>query len=177
MLIRPRTDEDVEGCVAVMWETHRADAYPRYWPGRPAGFVVADRETDAWVAEVEGRVVGQAALHAAEDDPVLPAARRATGLDPERLAVLARFFVSPSVRGTGVGRALLQTAVARAHTTGRRPVLDVQQESWPAIRLYEAAGFVRLEPLSLDLSGLGYTGVPPLQLWVYLGPDAPATTG
>ena len=174
MQIRPKHREDDDGCVAVMAATHRRDGYPRYWPSKPERFLSARQQTDAWVALLEDRVVGQVALHDADDDPTLPAAQRATGLPADRIAVLARLLVDPSVRGRGVGRALLGTATARAHATGRRPVLDVLQESSEVLGFYEAAGWTRLEPVSLDLTALGYGDVAPLRLWVYLGPAPPA---
>ncbi len=173
VLIRTRAAADDDACVAVMALTHAVDGYPRYWPARPAGFLRAHGETDAWVAELDGRVVGQVALHRAGGEPVLELAQARTGLPTEGLAVLARLLVDPQARGRGVGRALVRTATARALETGRRPVLDVLQGTPGPIALYESEGWTRLGPTTLDLSGLGYGDVPPLQLWVYLGP-APA---
>lgn len=174
MLIRTRLAADDDGCVAVMEQTHRVDGYPRYWPSKPAGFLRARGETDAWVAvddESDGRVVGQVALHRAEGEPVLALAQAATGLPADRLAVLARLLVHPDVRGRGVGRSLVQTATQRAHETGRRAVLDVLQSTSGPARLYESEGWTRLGPTTLDLAALGYGDVPPLQLWVYLAPE------
>lgn len=175
MLIRTKLDSDDDACVAVMERTHAVDGYPRYWPAKPDRFLRAQGETDAWVAVDDGgtdsRVVGQVALHRAEGEPVLALAQEATGLPADRLAVLARLLVHPDVRGRGAGRALVRTATARAHTTGRRAVLDVLQSTTGPARLYESEGWTRLGPTSLDLSGFGYGDVPPLQLWVYLAPD------
>jgi GNAT superfamily N-acetyltransferase len=154
VLIRTKLPSDDDACVAVMERTHAVDGYPRYWPAKPDRFLRANGETDAWVAELDGRVVGQVALHRAEG---------------EREDGLARLLVHPDVRGRGVGRALVRTATARAHATGRRPVLDVLQSTTGPARLYESEGWTRLGPTSLDLSGYG--DVPPLQLWVYLAPE------
>ncbi|SEQ64025.1 GNAT family N-acetyltransferase [Microlunatus flavus] len=178
MLIRPRTPADDDACVALMRRTHERDGYPRYWPAKPARFLRAPRETDAWVATLDdeagaGRVVGQVALHDAAGEPVVELARAATGLAPEGLAVLARLLVDPDARGLGVGRALVRTAVARAHATGRRPVLDVLEETPGPIGLYESEGWERLGRTTLDLRPFGYGDVPPLRLWVYLGPAVP----
>jgi hypothetical protein len=53
-----------------------------------------------------------------------------------------------------------------AHSNRLTPVLDVLQESQPALSLYESLGWRRAGPLTLSVAGLN-----PLQLWVYLGPD------
>lgn len=172
MLIRARRDADLPAAVALMRQTHELDGYPRYWRARPERFLVAPRETAAWVAEVDGRLLGHVAVHDAAGDPTLDAARRRTGLPAERLAVVARLLVSPDARRLGVGRALLDAATAHAHAQGQRPVLDVVQADVAPVSLYERAGWERLEPLTLPVEGH-----PSLLLWVYLGPPAPLATG
>ena len=177
VLLRPKTVDDEAACVALMRETHERDGYPHYWPSRPERFLTPRQETRAWVAEVDGAVVGHVALHEAADHPTMPAARRATGLSADRFAVMARLMVSPTAQGRGVGRRLLSTAVEGAREQGRRLVLDVVQDSAAAIRMYESAGWIRLEPLTLELWTVAEpTELAPLQMWVYLAPaeDAPS---
>ena len=157
-----------------MRQTHERDGYPRYWPARPERFLRPEQETNAWVAESGGAVVGHVALHDARGHPTLPAAQRATGLPAAELAVVARLMVSPTAQGSGIGRELLAAAVDHARQEHRRPVLDVVQESTAAIGFYERAGWARLEPLTLELDGSNPEepeGFPPLQMWVYLAPQ------
>ena len=163
--IREKSAGDVAGCLALVRAVHERDDYPRHLPDDAHGFLFPTYETDAWVAEHDGVVVGHVALHDAAVDPTLPAAQRATGLPSDRLAVLARLLVSPQHRGAGLGRELLQTATARARGRGQRAVLDVVQDAAAPVRLYEAQGWQRLEPLSLPIPG-GAS----LDLWVYLAP-------
>lgn len=166
MLIRPKADSDEPGCVALLLDVHRSDGYPRYLPDDAPRFITPPYESAAWVAEEDGEIVGHVGLHHAASDPTLNAAQRATRLDAEQLAVVARLLVAPLARRTGLGRALLDTAASHARSEGQRAVLDVVQDAAAPIALYEATGWTRLEPLTLDVKD-GNS----LDLWVYLAPE------
>ena len=57
---------------------------------------------------------------------------------------LRKMYVHPRARGRGVGRLLLDHALAAARAGGaRRVVLDTHHSMTAAIRLYERAGFLR----------------------------------
>lgn len=170
MHIREKAGRDADACLALILQVHGADGYPRYLPDDVPGFLTPPYESASWVAEDDGRVVGHVALHDASVDPTLLAAQRATGLPAERLAVLSRLLVAPTVRRTGVGRDLLRTATRHAWSLGRRTVLDVVQDSAAPIALYESEGWARTESLRLVLSD-----AKALDLWIYVGPDRPAT--
>jgi ribosomal protein S18 acetylase RimI-like enzyme len=63
--------------------------------------------------------------------------------DPAKPAHLQQMWVTPQTRRQGVGRALLDAAIAWARRVGARAVtLDVTTGNTDAVRLYEAAGFV-----------------------------------
>jgi ribosomal protein S18 acetylase RimI-like enzyme len=52
-------------------------------------------------------------------------------------------FVIEDARGSGLGRALMDAAIARARERGaRRMELDTSDRNAPAIALYESLGFV-----------------------------------
>ncbi|MFC7360893.1 GNAT family N-acetyltransferase [Nocardioides astragali] len=166
MHIRPKADSDGPGCLALLLEVHRTDGYPRYLPDDAPRFITPPYESAAWVAEEDGEIVGHVGVHEAAGDPILDAAQRATGLGAEQLAVIARLLVAPLTRRTGLGQALLETATSHARMRGRRAVLDVVQDAAAPIALYEANGWTRLEPLSLEVTDRNS-----LDLWVYLGPE------
>jgi GNAT superfamily N-acetyltransferase len=163
--IRPKEQRDVDDLVGLLAEVQRTDGYPRFLRGDRARFVTPPYERSAWVAVRDGAVVGHVALHDAASDPTCDAACRATGLPPERLAVLARLLVAPGVRRRGVARALVGVATEAAHAQGRRVVLDVVQDA-TAVGFYDALGWQRIEALRLDL------GPVVLDLWVFLEPPS-----
>jgi ribosomal protein S18 acetylase RimI-like enzyme len=71
-------------------------------------------------------------------------------------------FVAPSARGRGLGRQLVQTAIAHAFDNGvRRVNLLVYVPNEPALSLYRALGFEACgrEPEAIFLSGTYHDGV------------------
>jgi GNAT superfamily N-acetyltransferase len=143
MVIRPRRDADLSRCVELLAAVHASDGYPVKLPSEPSAFLALPDSLGAWVAEIDGRIAGHAALRCATSAPVTELAQEATGAGTGRLAVVARLFVAPWARRQGVGRALLAAAAARARELGRQPVLDVVGGHGAAVALYEAAGWRR----------------------------------
>jgi putative acetyltransferase len=79
-----------------------------------------------WVAVVHGEVVGSVALRALGRDEV----------------ELKRMYLRPDQRGRGLGRRLLETALAEARSLGARLVrLDTTERMETARALYERYGF------------------------------------
>jgi GNAT superfamily N-acetyltransferase len=141
--------------------------------GRLDGYRLADVFSDrevlaAWVAEDAGVVVGHVALHVASAPPVMALAAAATGWPAERLAVVSRLLVAPTVRRRGAGGMLLDHAVAEAHALNRWPVLDVAAELAAAIALYGSRGWMRAGPVTFPYRD--GTTVRQASSFVYLGP-------
>jgi len=87
-------------------------------------------------------------------------------------ATLFGMYVRPQWRSRGVGRQLIESALAQAR---RRPgikvvQLTVTETNTPAVALYESCGFVRfgVEPLAVAV-GPGY--VAKLHMWRRIDPD------
>ncbi|MFH0178312.1 GNAT family N-acetyltransferase [Streptomyces cacaoi] len=134
--VRPRLPADLDGCVAVLALVHAHSGYPVDWPARPAAWLTPTALLAAWVAELDGRIVGHVGLCAAEKEDV------AASLWDGRAApaVISRLYVSPEARGHGVGAALLARAVGAARARGAHPVLDVVATD-PAASFYERLGW------------------------------------
>ncbi|MBW0089357.1 GNAT family N-acetyltransferase [Pseudonocardia sp. KRD-184] len=145
MAVRRRETRDLPGCVAALREVHLADRYPTAWPADPRAWLDPPGTTGAWVAEVGGVLAGHACLVAWADAAVV--AR--TGVPAERLVAVKRLFSTPAARGGGVGRALLDAAVAHAAQVGRTPWLDVV-DGEPAVAFYERLGWRHVERRPAD---------------------------
>lgn len=166
MIIRDRSTGDAEVLEAIALETHRHDGYPKYLPEDLRSFIMEPDALGGWVAVDAERVLGHAALHLHSAPPVMDVVMAATGLDEDRIAMVARLLVAPGARRMGVGRALLERATSEAVRLGRRLALDVVDEHEGAIALYERCGWLRVGRVDWSLPGGR-----PLREYVYLAPD------
>ena len=111
-----------------------ADMGVRY-PGSPPTPVSAEQFTGP---------VGVFLVGLAGDDPVACGGVRPYGDDAGELA---KVWVSPAARGTGLGRALLAALVAHARARGlSRLVLQTGTEQPEAVSLYEREGWTPVPP-------------------------------
>jgi DNA-binding MarR family transcriptional regulator/GNAT superfamily N-acetyltransferase len=86
---------------------------------------------DAWVAELDGQVVGSVFLMKADDPEV---------------AKLRLLYVDPAARGLGVGSRLVRMCIERARELGyRRLALWTNDVLVSARKIYQAAGFTLQE--------------------------------
>ncbi len=139
---RCRRDADLPVLAELLAEQQPTSGYPMRWPLPFAveDFLVRADEQVAWVAELDGAVVGHVSVCPA------PAAgeagdtfRSATGCAEP--AVVSVLFTAARVRGTGVGGRLLDTATAWARAQGRVPVLDVVPLHGTALAVYRHRGW------------------------------------
>jgi ribosomal protein S18 acetylase RimI-like enzyme len=165
LMIRDRCPSDGPALETIGLQAYRLDGYPKYLPDDMEKFLVGPEAIRAWVAELDGEVVGHVALHRRSSQEVMAKMEAVTGLTPENLAFVARLVVAPSGRRRGVARALLATATEGAVALGRRPVLDVLEDNRAAIALYERAGWARAGRVEWNL-----TDGRLLREFVYLSP-------
>lgn len=165
LLVRARTDADLDGCERLARLVHELDGYPPHLPDDLRSFVATPDAFAAWVAERDGEIVGHLALHTRSSSPVLTLASQVLKQPPHRLGVVARLLVAPNARREGVGRRLLATAAENAVDRGLSPILDVTTRFQAAINLYEQWGWVRAGEVTVRFSD-GKT----LDEFVYLGP-------
>jgi len=162
---RPRHPSDIDALLDMAQLVKRTDGYPPRGPVHVDRFMAPPHELAAWVAEIDGTVVGHVALHASGADDTVRLASRHTGRAPEGLAVVARVLVSPIARRIGVGHGLLDTAVSGAHQRDQQPILEVAVHFHGAIGLYESCGWLRVGEVTIQ-----FHDEPVLQRYVYVGP-------
>lgn len=168
MLVRERQARDESQLLEIAQLVHEQDGYPRHLPdSNYRNFLFGHDALGAWVAEDEGCVIGQVALHPRSSAAVMDFAAHALGQPEHRLGVVARLLVDPNRRRLGAGAELLARAAGASMALGRWPILDVVQDLASAVLLYERRGWVRLGAVTVTFRG-GVT----VEEYVYLAPVA-----
>jgi RimJ/RimL family protein N-acetyltransferase len=134
--VRPKGERDVTAVVALLAEVSREGSWiATEWPFDLDARAAAQRDallhryTVGWVAVERRVVVGDLTLwEIGRDEPELG------------------MIVAPAHRRRGIGRALLERAIAWAETNAKRALtLRVFPDNEPARALYRACGFVDVE--------------------------------
>ncbi|MFD7164902.1 GNAT family N-acetyltransferase [Streptomyces violascens] len=142
--VHPRRAEDLADAAAALIEVHSTDGYPVEGVADPEAWLSPPQLLKAWVAELEGRVVGHVAISRPDGEEAVRIWTDRAHVPDSQVAVLARLFVVREARGNDVGRWLMAAATASAQMDGLRLVLDVMVKDTAAIRLYERLGWKRI---------------------------------
>ena len=140
MIVRARTDDDLDALARIAAEVQRLDGYPVRFSLDLRAFVESAGALAAWVAvDGEGDVIGHVVLNARSSAAVMARATEVLGHD--RVGVVARLLVAPTARRSGTAALLLRTAAADARRRGLHPILDVVATSAAPRALYEREGW------------------------------------
>lgn len=145
LIVRPREDADLESAGAALLDVHSTDGYPVEGVADPVAWLKPAGLVSAWVALVDGEVVGHVAV--SEPQPGDDAVRlwlEQSDDSIENVAVLGRLFVKSSARGRSIGEQLARAAVTDSAVRGKRLVLDVMDKDQDAIRLYKRLGLKQI---------------------------------
>ncbi|WP_084464852.1 GNAT family N-acetyltransferase [Microtetraspora fusca] len=173
-LIRRRTVEDLPACVDALATVHASDRYPVDWPADPARWLTPSHLVEAWVA-VEGLdVVGHVGLSQLDAATLEPSLIEALGMPAAPVASITRLFVTPRRRGRGQAAQLLEAACEEVANRGMSLMLDVSDDGYAAIALYESLGWRRVVTIRADwLNAAGERAL----VHYYVSPETARKTG
>ncbi len=144
-VIRERTSADLVGASVALVEVHATDGYPVEGVDDPHAWLTSPHLLRAWVAELDGRIVGHVAVTRPQpDDAAVTVWTQTPDGTDQALAVLGRLFVVPAARRHALGDRLVRAATEYADHHGLRLVLDVMAKDAAAIRLYDRLGWQRI---------------------------------
>ncbi|MEE1749134.1 GNAT family N-acetyltransferase [Streptomyces sp. JV184] len=144
-VVRPRKTHDLSEAATILTAVHELDGYPVEGVEDPQAWLSPEGLLAAWVAELDGRVVGHVAINSPQPEEE-PARlwREKSGEYDSHIGVLARLFVAREARKEAVGKRLMEAATAYARERQLRLVLEVLTKDAAAIRLYERLGWQRI---------------------------------
>lgn len=128
--VRLRRSRDLPTCTRLMHRAFFEGQFPAVRRGSPRDWIDGPDVLAAYVAERDGEVVGHVAVTGVGvEGPSGLRWREITGHPTSDLAGVAQLFVRPSFRGQGIGRALVDAALADIRSRGLVPVLEVVTHS------------------------------------------------
>ena len=142
--IRSRRDSDIPGAAEALVKVHASDGYPVEGVDEPEAWLTPPEVLQAWIADLDGRVVGHVALSHPNGEDAVSFWLDQSGATEHEVAVLARLFVAPEARRMALGRRLTEAAMDYGVEHGLRLVLDVMTKDTAAMRLYETLGWQQI---------------------------------
>lgn len=146
LVIRDRQDADLPALIDLLDRQQAQTKYPFIWPfpGPIEDFLKRRSELRAWVAELDGSIVGHVAVTTADDDAIGHSWAAAHGARIDQLRCVSVFFADITRTGQGIGSRLLQHATDFASADGY-PVLDVVAAHEKPFNLYLRRGWQLIE--------------------------------
>ena len=143
VLTRPRSEADVPVLIEILARQQAETQYPVRWPPdrTPENFLHRPSELEAWVAQVDGHVVGHVAIQTVADDELGQLWAAAHAVPIAQLRCISVLYADRRLPGRGIGSALLARATERALADGGAPVLDVATGHIEAVKLYRNRGW------------------------------------
>ncbi|MDO5741041.1 MAG: GNAT family N-acetyltransferase [Ornithinimicrobium sp.] len=143
VVTRPRCDVDIPALIDILARQQAQTQYPFHWPPDrgPERFLRRPSEREAWVAELDGKVVGHVAIQSVADDELGRLWASAHGVPITELRCISVLYADRRHPRRGIGSALLARATERALAGGGAPVLDVVAGHLDAVNLYLSRGW------------------------------------
>lgn len=141
--VRARRDEDLAALEAILAAQQPTSRYPFRWPlpFPTREFIRRPSERAAWVSVIDKAVTGHVSVTGVEPDPMSAAWSKGTSKPLDELECVSVLFVDQTMRGSGIGGLLLDTAEQWIFDRGRTAVLDVVQKHTDALSFYQRRGW------------------------------------
>ena len=124
--VRARRPRDLTTCTRLMHRAFFEGQFPGTRRNEPREWIDGTDVLAAYVAERDGEIVGHVAVTRVGLDAASDLRwREVTGHPVTDLAGVGQLFVRPSFRGQGIGRSLVEAALADIRSRGLVPVLEV----------------------------------------------------
>jgi len=124
--VRPRRSRDLATCTRLMHRAFFEGQFPGTRRNEPRDWIDGSDVLAAYVAERDGEIVGHVAVTRVGLDRATDLRwREITGHPVTDLAGVGQLFVRPSFRGQGIGRSLVDAALADIRSRRLVPVLEV----------------------------------------------------
>ena len=124
--VRARRPRDLSTCTRLMHRAFFEGQFPGTRRNEPREWIDGTDVLAAYVAERDGEIVGHVAVTSVGLDTATELRwREITGHPVTALAGVGQLFVRPSFRGQGIGRSLVDAALADIRSRGLVPVLEV----------------------------------------------------
>jgi ribosomal protein S18 acetylase RimI-like enzyme len=149
--IRLAEPRDARAIAQVHVDTWRA-AYPGIFPQETLDALDVDERERLW-----GRYIGVedvAVFVAEQEGPIVGFASAGPASEVEHTGELYALYLHPDAWGTGIGSALLDTAVAWLAERWTEAVLSVAEQNPRARRFYESHGWQALETRVEEIRGV-----------------------
>jgi GNAT superfamily N-acetyltransferase len=165
--IRRRKDNQVAAAARLLGIISSESGTGLYRTPSRRAWLTGEDLLEAWVAEQGLTIQGHVALSRIDGDATAALRwREVTGLAPGELAAVSRFFVRHTVRGRGIGSALLATALQEARARGLVAVADMVSTSRRGVPLFDRADWRLAAMFPSGQRGSG------LQTYLYVAPPA-----
>lgn len=139
--VRSRRDSDTNAIVKVLDAVYQKDAYPQ-GTNDYRKFVTQGLQ-QAWVAELEGEIVGHVAIAAPDPSDLAIQLWHEQRQDDDGIVLVKRLFVAPKARGRGAASSLLEAASAWSEDSGVKLILWTLVKDVAAIELYRRLGWAQ----------------------------------
>ncbi|MFI9171664.1 GNAT family N-acetyltransferase [Streptomyces lincolnensis] len=143
-IVRPFESDDLPGAATALIKVHETDGYPVEGVEDPETWISSDDVLRAWVAEMDGEIVGHVAVMRPQGEAAVSLWIEQSGDDEGHVAVLGRLFVVQAARKHATGRRLTEAAMSYGREHDLRLVLDVMAKDAAAMRLYERLGWRKI---------------------------------